>query len=929
MAKKKKVLTAVAAMVTAAAIMLGGTFAWQSISQTALNEASDVINPGGRLHDDFNGENKDVYVENFAEEDIYARIRLSEYFEIVTNYGKEDLENREVLLGGEDDAGERTYSLFTGYDSLDENGVVAGAAKDADGNAYWNWTTGGSTVYMPTFNMNKDSLAADINGIYEDGNVGTISDRILDLDAEDAQYSQYNEYEEGDTLTGDEIYDADANDVEDDGITTVADVEHTAKATGNATLMSMQEWIDAGSQPGEYWVYDTDGWVYWAQAIEPHTATGLLLDGIELNQVMDDTWYYAINVEAQFVTADDVGKVDGTGFYAEGTAPSTDAESLLKAIGVFSVDEEAGEEEGDTEHGFRIYSHSDDEGTNYANGRTVTLSAGTYDLYVSNGSGGHYVGENPNNFTWSVSDGLTYTSGVTEYNAEGNDYYVSIEFTLDETVPAGTYTVTATNETDNITRTAYIVWDGTGSTPTNPTQTETLPPIDFKNLDYLTDADSVTVYRGTTYEFSGNDTAWGSWHANIYGAEFESTDNNHTSTVGTHPEYNTVLLNIAADEPNDKLLLTVTFSGDSGEECYASIWLKIESAAAPTDAGTLQNALNEGGRIDLGNTEVNVENPTSFGTTIQTGFYMFNGGTLNGGVINGEATTDENNGDSYTTLFISDGDVAADTTVNNTKINAESDYGVYVQTGSLNATLNGVTIDGKFGGLLAEYNTDGSYSVNLNNVTINAHGEHKSWYVNSAVAAANGAIVNVNSGSYTGTQALTVFSSGGTINVYSGTFNGEIKNDADAKGSINIYGGTFNQDPGDFVANGYEAVNNDDGTWTVQEKWKLQNTSEEFKYEADGTLYIEVDRIREQELKWNLWGASDSGEFTLSSTNSDVWFIEYYDYSEEGSNAPDNTGSDMYVIIPVSVTDSFTVTATQGGGDGVMTIEVRMIDNNG
>ena len=396
MAKKKKVLTAAAAVVTAAAIMLGGTFAWQSISQTALNEASDVINPGGRLHDDFNGENKDVYVENFAEEDIYARIRLSEYFEIVTNYGKEDLENREVLLGGEDDAGERTYSLFTGYDSLDENGVVAGAAKDADGNAYWNWTTGGSTVYMPTFNMNKDSLAADINGIYEDGNVGTISDRILDLDAEDAQYSQYNEYEEGDTLTGDEIYDADANDVEDDGITTVADVEHTAKATGNATLMSMQEWIDAGSQPGEYWVYDTDGWVYWAQAIEPHTATGLLLDGIELNQVMDDTWYYAINVEAQFVTADDVGKVDGTGFYAEGTAPSTDAESLLKAIGVFSVDEDAGEDGGDSEEEQNPYSiHIFDQNTEFY----AVMEDMEFDL-VLRYEGEDYTGEG---LTWSFT----------------------------------------------------------------------------------------------------------------------------------------------------------------------------------------------------------------------------------------------------------------------------------------------------------------------------------------------------------------------------------------------------------------------------------------------------------------------------------------------------------------------------------------------
>ena len=81
MAKKKKLVTAVVAVATAAALTLGGTFAWQSISQTALNEASDVINPGGRLHDDFyiddNGNyNADIYVENFAEDEIFARVRL-------------------------------------------------------------------------------------------------------------------------------------------------------------------------------------------------------------------------------------------------------------------------------------------------------------------------------------------------------------------------------------------------------------------------------------------------------------------------------------------------------------------------------------------------------------------------------------------------------------------------------------------------------------------------------------------------------------------------------------------------------------------------------------------------------------------------------------------------------------------------------------
>ena len=96
----------------------------------------------------------------------------------------------------------------------------------------------------------------------------------------------------------------------------------------------MAEWQERGSPIGSYWVCDTDGWCYWAQPIEPHTATGLLLSGIELTQVMDDSWYYAIRVVAQFITADDLGMKDHTGFYADNQTVSNDALDLLLAIGV-------------------------------------------------------------------------------------------------------------------------------------------------------------------------------------------------------------------------------------------------------------------------------------------------------------------------------------------------------------------------------------------------------------------------------------------------------------------------------------------------------------------------------------------------------------------------------------------------------------------
>ena len=90
------------AVVLTAAILLGGTFAWQNLGDAAINQAAGKTNPaGGRLHDDYevvgenNGEeewtdgltaNKDVYVENYEAapngRDIFIRLKLYEYMEI-------------------------------------------------------------------------------------------------------------------------------------------------------------------------------------------------------------------------------------------------------------------------------------------------------------------------------------------------------------------------------------------------------------------------------------------------------------------------------------------------------------------------------------------------------------------------------------------------------------------------------------------------------------------------------------------------------------------------------------------------------------------------------------------------------------------------------------------------------------------------------
>ena len=318
--KKRKVVTAITAVTAAAAIMLTGTFAWQSISQKVMNEVASVVNPGGRLHDDFDGENKDIYVENFGNEPIFARIRLSEYMET----GKDAGVNK-------DDANRDATPVLEGTDINDTSTWethIPGDPHYAFHDEYWTWTMGGSTIFMPTFNKNKDSLEADVNG--------TFAGPDLDPETDDDRYADYHAYTDGETKDADAIYDNDTNDIDEgdeavdpDNITKVPET-HTAKSTLDGTVMTMAEWKENGSQPGNCWVYDTDGWAYWANPIAPGEATGLLLDKIELKQEMAD-WYYAINVDGQFATADDLGsKADGSGFFKDGM--TDDAFLLLGGI---------------------------------------------------------------------------------------------------------------------------------------------------------------------------------------------------------------------------------------------------------------------------------------------------------------------------------------------------------------------------------------------------------------------------------------------------------------------------------------------------------------------------------------------------------------------------------------------------------------------
>lgn len=413
---RRKKTTSVIATVTAAAIALSGTFAWSSIAQMAKNEAQGTLNPGVRLHDDYSGWNtatksgltKDIYVENYSDVTVYARVRLDEFMEIGTGAGTKDGQPnnstaKSLVSGSDIDAVGTWKTHIPGVSDLDDGTKETYEYNDESKtfHRYWDWTFGGedpdntdgSTIYMPTANKNKDSLTADINGSMETDKNGNI------LRKADGTFNNYVEYKAGDVSTGRDTY-YDANDAvvgkgnpsdnsaamsgEDYKITKET---YTAKETAKIPtsqngvgVITMQNYIDNYLDKGETsyvgWVYDTDGWAYWSQPLLPGETTSLLLDSIKLKESPEDSWYYAINAVGQFATKDDLGVFSDKN---NGNPATDNAVKLLETISKGTIVKKDDQED---------QSHLTIGGRSVKNGERLTVTPGAYKLaaYGSDGT---------------------------------------------------------------------------------------------------------------------------------------------------------------------------------------------------------------------------------------------------------------------------------------------------------------------------------------------------------------------------------------------------------------------------------------------------------------------------------------------------------------------------------------------------------------
>jgi hypothetical protein len=157
-----KLITSVIACVLTAALVLTGTFAWVQLASRAnewRHEDEDGT-PGGTGHDDFAQPNKDVYVENWGEKDIFVRIRLDEYMETGEGAGKYLGDNLTTQAQDPDNKavsslpGALIYDRTTWEPHVPYNDAAAECAA-ADFHSYWQWAMGGQKWYMPAPSLER------------------------------------------------------------------------------------------------------------------------------------------------------------------------------------------------------------------------------------------------------------------------------------------------------------------------------------------------------------------------------------------------------------------------------------------------------------------------------------------------------------------------------------------------------------------------------------------------------------------------------------------------------------------------------------------------------------------------------------------------------------------------------------------------------
>ncbi|QPS71937.1 DUF6273 domain-containing protein [Lactococcus garvieae] len=289
-------------------LLIGGTYAFTAFNQRAINDRENQIeiNVGGRVHDYYNRdtENKDVFVENYGERPIMARIRLSEFLE--TRQTGQDSWTQLVAGTERNNLDSWTTWIPNPTNINDRLNTDPSNAFDRYARLTFGWSREGRDApwYMPTFNHdNMDQMTAAAGHARDYIAGGGATDGTTDGathpgDGTDDYWSEGDSFDNS-TPTPPWPGEAITNDA--------AQNLHQQRPP-----MTIEQWaqLQPYQQIGDFWVVDHQtGWAYWASLLEPGEATSYLLDAAEMTAAIEDTvfngsYYYGIHVESGLVSPD-------------------------------------------------------------------------------------------------------------------------------------------------------------------------------------------------------------------------------------------------------------------------------------------------------------------------------------------------------------------------------------------------------------------------------------------------------------------------------------------------------------------------------------------------------------------------------------------------------------------------------------------------
>ena len=202
--------------------------------------------------------------------------------------------------------------------------------------------------------------------------------------------------------------------------------------------------------------------------------------------------------------------------------------------------------------------------------------------------------------------------------------------------------------------------------------------------------------------------------------------------------------------------------------------------------------------------DLNGKNIGTDGTTTGSPLYL-KGGKLT--VKNGTLDLDGSHTNVNGTFSVAIGyDAQTELVVENVNFTGKTAInGTFATDGPLKITVSDCTMDVTSVGIAVSANSTDAVAT-ITNCNIDAD--------EYAIFASQGSKVTINGGTYKSAgKVITSMYDNTVVTINGGTFDGELW--VTSGGSLVIYGGTFTADPTAYVADGYQAVNNGDGTWTV------------------------------------------------------------------------------------------------------------------